>query len=128
MRWRTVCKCIEEEAEALAQLLLAKAERFEEALLNILAVDSNAARTQFVAIQHKVVALRTHFPRREFELFEIFINDSGERMLCAHPRFIGLAPFEQREPGDPEEFPLRLVDHAERFAELQTQLSGNHRS
>ena len=40
-------------------------------------------------------------------------------MLRADPGFIGFAPLEQGKAGDPEKFPLRLVDQVERFAKLQ---------
>src|SRR5260370_31095166 len=47
---------VEEKAEPAAKLLFAKAERPEETLLNVLAVDSNAAGTELVAIQHELTA------------------------------------------------------------------------
>jgi hypothetical protein len=71
-------------------------------------------------LRTKVVAFAAYFPRRGFELFEVFVDDPGEWMLCADPSFVGLAPFEQRKAGEPEKFPLRFVDEAEGFAELQT--------
>ena len=86
-------------------------------------MDSNAARTEFVAIQHEVVALGTHLPRRGFEFFQVFVDDACEGMLRAHPGFVGFAPFEKWEAREPQEFPLRFVDHAERFAKVQPQLA-----
>src|SRR5258708_2600193 len=124
---RAVGKRIEEEAEAFAQLLFCQAERFEKALLNILAVDSNAAGAELVAVQNKIVSFRTYLPWRAFKFFQIFVHNSRERMLCADPSFVGLAPFEQRKPGNPKKFPLCLVNRAKRFAELQAQLSGDQR-
>src|SRR5207253_7824832 len=103
-------------------------ERFEAALLNILAVDSDATGAKLVAVQNEVVAFRAHFPGRGFELFQVFINDAGEGVLRADPGFVRLAPFEERKTGEPQEFPLGFVDHAESFAKLQTQLSGDERS
>src|SRR6267378_4127528 len=43
VRRRAISQRIEKKAEAAAQLFFGQAERFEEALLNVLAVDSNAA-------------------------------------------------------------------------------------
>src|SRR5208283_2602661 len=118
---------VEEKAEAAALLFFRQTERFEEALLDVLAVNSNAAGAEFVAVEHEVVALRTDFPRRGLKFFEVFVDDSGERMLRAHPRFVVLAPVKERKLRDPQEFPLRFVDLAERFAELQAQLTSDQR-
>src|SRR6267142_259979 len=106
VRRRAVGQRVEEKAEAAAQLLFGEAEGFEQALLNVLAVDSNAAGAELVAVEDEVVAFRTDLPRRGFEFLQIFIDDSGERMLRADPSFVGLAPFEQREAREPQEFPL----------------------
>src|SRR4029077_4230421 len=51
---------IEEEAEAISTLLLAEAQHLEHAVLQLLLVDSNAARAKFDAVQHQVVTFRTH--------------------------------------------------------------------
>src|SRR6267154_5672996 len=123
--WRAISQCIEEKAEAAAKLFFAEAQGSEQALLNVLAVDPDAAGAELVAVEHEVVALGTHFPRCGFQFFQVFVDDSSERMLRAHPGFVGLAPFKQREAGDPQEFPFRFVDEAERFAKLQTQLPGD---
>src|SRR5713101_6153606 len=85
---------IQEKTEAVAQLLFGEAQRFEQTLLNVLAVDSNAAGTELVAIQNEVVAFRTHFPGGGFEFLQIFIDDAGEGVLRADPLFVGFAPFE----------------------------------
>src|SRR5437762_10426410 len=90
-------------------------------------MNSNAAGAEFVAVEDEIVALRTNFPRRGFELFEVFVHDAGERMLRAYPGFVGFAPFEKRETGEPEEFPLGFVDDAEGFAQLQAKLAGDKR-
>ena len=94
---RAIRQRVEEESEAVAQLFFAKAERFEQSFLNILAVNSNAARAQFDAVQHQVVAFRAHFPRSGLEFFQVFVDDSGEGMLRADPGLVGLAPFKQAE-------------------------------
>src|SRR5438067_5914159 len=83
---------------------------------------------KFVAVQNKIVALRTHFPWCGFELVQVLIDNASERVLRADPGLFRLAPFEQRKAGDPEKPPLRLVGQIERFAELQTQLSRDERS
>ena len=46
------------------------------------------------AVEDEVVALGAHFPRRGFQLFQVFVDDAGEWMLRADPGFVGLAPFE----------------------------------
>src|SRR6266567_8298021 len=51
MRRCAVSRRVEEEAEAAAKLLFGQAKRFEQALLNILAVDSDAAGAELVAVQ-----------------------------------------------------------------------------
>src|SRR5262245_10581108 len=112
MRRRAVGECVEEKAEAFAKWLLAEAESLEEALLNILAVDPDAAGTEFVAVKNQVVTLGAHFPRRGFKFFQVFVHDAGKRMLRAHPSLVRLAPLKEREAGDPEKFPLRFVDGA----------------
>ena len=128
MRRCAVGQSIEEETEAATKLLLAQPQRFEEPLLNILAVNADAAGAKFVAVQNKIVALRTHFPWCGFELVQVLIDNASERVLRADPGLFRLAPFEQRKAGDPEKPPLRLVGQIERFAELQTQLSRDERS
>src|SRR5437868_12728328 len=125
MRRRAVSQRIQEKAEASAKLLFTQAERFEQPLLNVLPVNPDAARAKFVAIQHQVVTLRTHFPRRGFQLLQILVDDAGERMLRADPGFFRLAPLKKRKARNPQEFPLRLVNQAKRFAELQAQLPRN---
>ena len=67
--------------------------------------------------------MRADFPRRGFQFFQVFFDDAGERVLRAGPGFFGFAPFKKRKAGEPQKFPLGLVDGAERFAELQAQLS-----
>src|SRR5437899_2711121 len=114
---------VEEKAEAAAQLFFTKAERFEQALLNVLAVDSDAAGAELVAVQNEVVAFGAHFPRRGFEFIQVFVDNAGEGMLRADPGFVGFTPLEQRKAGEPQEFPLRFVDHAERLAKMQAQLA-----
>src|SRR5258708_18226641 len=128
MRWRAVRQCVEKKSEAAAQLLFTQAERLEQPLLNILPMDSNAARTKLIAVQNKVVAFRPHFPRRRFQFLQVFVNDSRKWMLSANPNFIRFAPLEERKPREPQEFPLRFINHAERFAKLQAQLTGDQRS
>ncbi len=90
-------------------------------------MNTDAAGAELVAVKNEVVALRAHFPRRGFELFQIFVDDAGEGMLRADPGFLVLAPFKERKAGDPQKFPLRAVNQAKRFAELQTNLPGNER-
>ena len=48
VRRRAVGQRVEEEAEAAARLFFAEAERFEEALLDVLAMDSDAAGAELV--------------------------------------------------------------------------------
>ena len=62
-------------------------------------MDSDAAGAELVAVEDEVVAFAADFPRRGFELFEVFVDDPGEWMLGADPGLVGLAPFEQREAG-----------------------------
>src|SRR4029453_18038561 len=95
VRRRAVGQCVEEEAEAFAQLLFAEAERFEEPLLDILAMNPDAAGAEFVTVKNQVVALGTDFPRRGFKFFEILLDNSGERMLSADPGFVRFAPFKE---------------------------------
>src|SRR6267378_3011758 len=123
MRRRAVGQRVEEKAEAAAQLFFTKAERFEQALLNVLAVDSDAAGAELVAVQNEVVAFGAHFPRRGFEFIQVFVDNAGEGMLRADPGFVGFTPLEQRKAGEPQEFPLRFVDRAERLAKMQAQLA-----
>src|SRR5208282_1639589 len=110
VRRRPVCQRVKEKPEPLPRLLIRQPERLEHFRLNILPVNSNAARAKLVAIQHQVVALRPALPRRGLELVDIFLENSRERMLRAYPRLLVLAPFEQREARDPREFPFTAVD------------------
>src|ERR1700730_17668597 len=88
-------------------------------------MDSNAAGAELDAVENQIVAFRTNFTGRGFELFEVFVDDASEGVLSAHPGLVRIAPFEQREAGEPQEFPLRLVDDAEGFAKLKAQVSGD---
>src|SRR5712692_699930 len=56
VRRRAVRQRVEEKTETPAQLFFRQSERFEQTLLNILAVDPNAAGAELVAVEHKVVA------------------------------------------------------------------------
>src|SRR5579862_4729531 len=110
MRRSAISEGIEKESEALSRLLVRKAERFEHASLHILPVNSNAAGAELDSIQHEIVALRAAFPWRGLELVEILLDDSGERMLRAHPLLFALAPFEKREACNPGELPFAAID------------------
>src|SRR5262249_29722013 len=115
VRRRAVGQRVEEKAKAAAQLLFGQAESAKQALLNVLPVDSNAARAEFIAVENEVVAFRAHFPRRRFKFVKVLVHDAGKRMLSAHPLLVRFAPFKQREAGEPKKFPLRPVDDAERL-------------
>src|SRR6516165_1988678 len=125
MRRSAVRQRVQEKAKAMAQLRLGQAERLEYALLNVLPVNSNAARAQLVTVQHQVVTFRTHFPRCGFELIQILINDARERMLSADPRLVRVAPFEERETGEPDKFPLCAIDLVQGFTEMKAHLASD---
>ena len=101
VRRRAVGKRVQEEPEAVAQLFLAEAQRPENSVLHFLLVNSNAARAQFHAVQHQVVAFRTHreahFVGGVFEFRNVFLDDPREGMLRADHGFVRGAPFEERE-------------------------------
>src|SRR5438477_12362386 len=88
-------------------------------------MNSNAAGTELIAVQHEVVALRAHFPWRSFEIFQILVHDSGERMLRADPRFVRWTPLKKGKASDPEKFPLRLINRTQSLAKIKPQLSCN---
>src|SRR5262249_15959855 len=90
-------------------------------------MDSDAARAKLVAVQDDVIALGAHFPRRGLELLEVFVDDSGERVLRADPLLVGFAPLKEREASDPQKLPLRTIDRVQRVAEIQAQLAGYER-
>src|SRR5262249_3422820 len=48
-------------------------------------------------------------------------------MLGADPGLVGFTPLKEREAGEPEESPLRFVDNAECFTQLQTKLPCDER-
>src|SRR6202050_2538010 len=124
--WRSsIRESVEKEPEALARLHVGQTERFEHPRLHILAMNSNTSGTEFVAVQNEIVSLRPALPRRSFELVQIFLKDSGERMLRAHPALIRRAPFKKREAGDPREFPFAAVDKIEFVAKVQANLTGH---
>src|SRR5882724_7897019 len=121
MRRRSVRQRVQKKSETVAQLFLAEAERLEYALLDALLVNSNAAGTQFGAVQDEVVAFRTHreahFVRSVFELRHVFLDDPGEGMLRAGDAFVGRTPFKQRESGDPQKFPAVFWDQLKLLGE-----------
>ncbi len=127
VRRSAVGQRVEEEAEAAAELFFGEAERFEEALLHVLAMNSDAAAAEFDAVEDEVVAFAANFPRCGLELVDVFFDDAGERMLRAGPGLLAGTPFEEREAGEPEKFPLRFVDLVEGFAEDQAELAGDER-
>src|SRR5882672_2079317 len=100
---------VEEKTEAAAKLFFREAKGFEQALLNVLAVDSNAAGAEFVAVENEVIAFRTDFSSALWllEQVKVFFNDASKRMLCADPGLVRFAPFEERETSEPEKFPGR---------------------
>src|SRR5260370_892946 len=112
MRGRAVRERVKEKTNAPTQLLFAQAERLEQAFLNVLAVDSNAAGAQFVTIQHEVVALGTDFSATLwlFEQINVFLNDAGKWMLGTDPLLVAFAPFKERKIRDPGKAPLILGD------------------
>src|ERR1700678_2641935 len=125
VRWRAVSKRIEKKPEPLACLFFAQPQRLEHTRLHILAMNSYAPGTQFDAVEHKVVALRTALPWRGFQLVEIFLDDPGEGGLRAHPPLVALAPFKEREAGNPREFPSGTVNQIELVAQIQAHLARN---
>ena len=90
-------------------------------------MDAHAARAKLGTVEHQIVALGAHFPRRGFELVEIFFDNAREGMLRADPLFICLAPFEKRKTGEPKQLPAVFRDEAEFFSEEEPQLSGYQR-
>ena len=125
MRRRAIGERVEKESEAVLCLLVRKAECLEHARLHILPVNSNAAGAELVAVEDDVVAFRAAFPRRGFEFVDILFENSGKWMLCTHPALIALAPFKQREAGNPQELPFAAVDQIQPVAEVETDLTGH---
>src|SRR5579862_922574 len=114
VRRRPIRQRIEKEAEAIAPLLLAEAQHLEHAVLQLLLVNSNAARAEFNAVQHEVIAFRTHgqahFVGRVLELGNILLHDAREGMLRADYRFFRRAPFKKREARNPQKLPAVFRD------------------
>jgi len=74
VRRRAVGERVEEEAEALAGLFIREAKGLEQARLDILAMNSDAAGAELVAVRTRFVALRAAFPWSRFEFVEILFQ------------------------------------------------------
>src|SRR5437879_10047442 len=83
MRRSAVCQRVEEEAEAVAKLFFREAKRFEEALLDVLAMDSDAAGAELVAVQDEVVAFGADLSATLwlFKQVNVFLKDAGKWVL-----------------------------------------------
>src|SRR5277367_4955239 len=106
MRWRPKRERVEKKTETLARSFVAQTQRLEHPRLHVLAMNSYATRAKLDAIEHQIVALRAALPRRGFQLVEVFLDDPGKRMLRANPTLVALAPFKEREAGNPGELPI----------------------
>src|SRR5437879_9819309 len=118
---------VEEKPEALSRLLVRQPQRPEHARLDVLAVNPDTAGAQLDAVQHQVVALRAHFPRRGLELVQVLLDDSSKRVLRAHPAVFGLAPLKQGKTSEPEKLPAVFRDEFQLLGQVQAQLPGNQR-
>src|SRR5690606_12991237 len=116
VRRRAVLERVEQEAELLLGLLGADAHDLEDALLHVLAVDTDRAATDLVAVADDVVGLGQRVAGRGQRLG---VLGRGERVMHrgplaaadGHVTGVELADGLEHRPVDHErEGPLRLVD------------------
>ena len=131
MRGRTEAERLEEEAELLLRVLLAQTHDLEDALLQVLAVDTNRATADLVAVAHHVVRVRERLAWFGVERVDVLGLRHRERVVHGRPRTgaDGDVPrgdsvggrLEQRRVDDPQEAPRVLVDEVAALADLQTR-------
>src|SRR5712671_6317268 len=106
MRRCPVLQCFKKESELIASFLFRKAENFEDASLDIAAVNSYRASADFRAIQHQVVCLGTYLLGMRFQHGQILIDRGRKRMMSRYPSILCGSKFQQRKIDDPEHVPL----------------------
>ena len=126
--WRSAhLQCLEQEAELLTSLVLGQTESAKDALLDVLAMDSDRSRTELPAVPDEVVCLTER--RARIALDQLFVpgRDPGERVMAERPAPGLLVELEEREVDDPEKLVTRLVHEAQLLAEVQPQKAENPR-
>ena len=102
VRRRAVLERVEEEAEALAGFLFTDAERREDLLLHIFAMDADGAGAKFQAVHRQVVAVGADRGRIADEVGHVGFVGRGEGMMRGHPLAAGEIVLEHGEVDDPD--------------------------
>jgi hypothetical protein len=85
VRGRSVFERVEEEAETLARIFFADAERGENLLLDIFAVDTDGAGAELEAVHGEVVAVGADGRGVADEVGHVGFVGRGEGMMRGHP-------------------------------------------
>ena len=83
-------------------------------------MDTDAAASDLVAVEHEIVGPCAHLGRCVFQFVEILGHGRGKRVMGRHQLSV-VAAFEQWELGDPGELPLVLRDQVELVGDMQAQ-------
>ena len=115
VRGRAEAERVEQEAEALlARVSASMPSSVKIALLDVGAVDPDAARAELPAVEHEVVRLRAHveqrLARRRGEQLEVVGVRHRERVVRGDRAAVVVERLEQREVDDPEEAQRPFVD------------------
>ena len=102
VRGSSVFERVEEEAETLARIFFADAERGENLLLDIFAVDTDGAGAEFEAVHGEVVAVSADGCGVADEIGHVRFVGRGEWMMRGHPVAGGEVVLEHREIDDPD--------------------------
>ena len=76
---------VEQEAELLARLVVADAERLEHARLHLGIVQTDRAAADLEAVEHEVVAVAEHLARVLLEQVDVLVVRARERVVRGGP-------------------------------------------
>jgi subtilase family serine protease len=108
-----VFESFEEEAEAGAGLFVADAERLEDLMLHVFAMDADGAGAELEAVHCQVVAVGANTGRIAHQVGHVGLVGRGEGMVRRHPFAVAQVVLEHGEIDDPDGLEgFRAVDTA----------------
>ena len=109
VRRSTEIEGVDEEAEFGADFFVGHFEEFEDFLLDVALMDTNAAWCGFDPIENEVVGWRTYFERVGIEHMDVFGFGGCEGVVFTFEAIFLFVVWEEGEVGYPEEIELFLV-------------------
>ncbi len=105
VRGRAILQGVQQEAELGARFFITDLQGAEHLALHFFAVDPHRAATDFPAVEHHVVGLGDALARIGFQVFQVLVLRTRERVVHGHPARVFLVVLEHREVDHPQRLP-----------------------